>query len=305
MRYKNRYQKWILLCAALVGMSRLGVSYAAWDHRNPILQKIATQTTNVIFASEYEDDTKVKLVYNTTDTENTKNTAFNESADTELDATITYTGKTLNISGMEAFAMSDLLSGEASLTIDYRLVNSELHYGLLQVEAGTYDLGVISLQLSIQAPYWRLCNGNGSWGVGVPEIENIPFAVYELLPGNLGELHGINTIHSCENGVVKGSIGIVQLIPSEYEVPAIKLSSLELSDEINQAIVANQEISSNLEIMTNYNFSIPFELEQEESIVYTNPMQMQGQATLRMYATVIHDITPTPLIAKSQGSQTE
>jgi hypothetical protein len=252
MRHKGNYKKWVLLCATTIGISSLGVSYAAWSNSNVMIGNVTTKTMDFLFSTE--EEFKIKLVNNAAFTRG-------ESASEDLDAIVTSTGKTLTISGMEAVDMSKLVSGEASITIDYSLKAADSKNGLISVADGMYDLGTIPFELSSDKTYWKIWNDNGSWGSGDPELM-IPEAAFELLPKSLGDLHGYNSITANKNGVIKGTITIKQLTPSITVIPTIKLTSLKLSDEMNQQIAANELDTSNLEIKANYNFSVPFILDQ-------------------------------------------
>ena len=251
----NKFKKRVILVAIMIGICSFGVSYSAWADTD-----MATQT----------DDFMIHL--------NTNNVAE------ELEATIINTGNVINISGMESFEMSDLLSGEASIIIDYRLEDVDLKNDLQQFVKGNYDLGMIPFKLSMEEPYpfWKVFNNNGSWGIGVPNI-GIPSVIYKLLPVSLLELHGYNNITFNKGGVVRGTITIKQIISHTYIVPEIKLSELGFSKAINQKVNANEVESSRMEIMANYSFNVPF--------LCSNSLQVQGDATLRMYVNVIHDIT--------------
>ena len=255
MKDTKRFKKRVILAAIMIGICSFGASNSAWADTDPVIQT---------------DDFKIYL-----DTKDAK---------VELDATLMNTGNVLNISGMESFEMSKLLSGEASISIDYRLEGVDLENDSQQVAKGIHDLGIIPFQLSVEDPdpFWKINNNNGSWGIGVPNI-GIPSVIYELLPGSLGELQGYNNITSYKNGVVKGTITIKQLVPGSDVIPEIKLSELGLSQGINKKIIANKVESSRMEIMANYNFNIPF--------ISSSSLQVQGIATLRMYVNVIHDAT--------------
>ncbi len=275
MRYNKiqfvRNMKLFLLGIFVIGISSIGVNYTALASSNLIVTNETINNIDFNFESEYEDDFKVKFHNNTVNKQETSE---------ELEATIDNSEKILNITGMEAVDKSDLLSGERSIQIDYRLAATDLDNGVLLVGGEVYDLGIIPFVLSKDEPYWKICNQNGSWGIGVPEI-GIPKVVYELLPDSLGELHGYNTFTSYEDGVVKGTLTIKQLVPDKNTSPKINLTGLKLSDELNLEIVANELSSSTLVIMANYNFVVPFALE------------VKGKATLIMYATVNHDISGT------------
>lgn len=212
----------------------------------------------MFFFAEYDDDFSIYLDY--------------ADKSEKLDAIIENNGKSLTVSGMEAIDMNKLISGEAGIRIEYRLQASDLEDGLPTVADETYDLGVIPFQLSAEDPYWKICNENGCWGIGEPELNlqeiEIPEAVFDLLPESLGNLHGYNHVTSSENDVVKGTVTIKQLEPCTVINPTIDLTSLKLSDEVNREIAANDLESSNLEIMANYNFSIPLALDQANSKYY-------------------------------------
>jgi len=273
MRYMRIYKKCILIFATVIGISSLGVNSATSIDSNQGLHNVTTKDKEYIFASEYEDYFKLSLVDNSTDKTNTASTAA------QLDVTITNIENTLFLSGMEPFAMSELLSGVVSLSMEYKLVDFDLQNGLLLDTDEAQDLGNIPFQLSVEEPYWRISNKNGQWGIGNTETL-IPNVVSELLPKSLVELRGYNNISSYKNGVAIGTISIKQLVPIMNEVPEINLSSLGLSEEINQKIIANDVKSSSLEIMANYNFRVSFGI------------QVQGVATVRMYVNVIHDLKP-------------
>jgi hypothetical protein len=242
----------------MIGLCGMGTSYASWVNAHSIVQNMSTKKMDFMFTSGYDDDFSIKLDYNPE--------AVTGSAITseKLDAMVKNTGKTLTVSGMEPVDMKKLLSGEAFLNIEYQLKTSDINNGLLSVADGTYDLGVIPFKLSVDEPYWKICNENGNWGVGETE-DSIPKAAYDLIPESLGELHGYNTVKSNQNGIVLGSILIKQLKPVTIVNPTIDLTSLKLSDEMNLEIAPNQTGTSNLEIMANYNFNIFFILEQANS----------------------------------------
>ena len=73
---------------------------------------------------------------------------------------------------------------------------------------------------------------------------------------------------STNNGIVRGTITIQQLNPGKVEKPEIDLTSLSLSDEINLEIADNELEFSDLEVVANYNFSIPLAIEQSSSKYY-------------------------------------
>ncbi len=259
MQYKGRpkrlrkSEKRILLGMTMFGILGLSLSYSSWANAYEIVHNVSTRAFNFLFASEYEDDFKIMIDYG--------------DRSERLDAFITNTGKTLNVSGMEPVEMDKILSGEADIRIEYRLEAADLEKGLLSVAEESYDLGIIPFTISAEDPYWKICNSNGSWGIGEPETE-VPEAVIDLLPKSLGELHGYHTLVSRENGMIKGTITIRQTKPCTSTAPEIDLTSLKLPDELNRQIAANDLESSKLVIMANYNFSIPLILEQSNSKSY-------------------------------------
>lgn len=258
MRFVNNYRKpkrkkWIIAGIVVIGILSLGTSYGAWANAHTIVHNVNTKALNFLFSSEYEDDFSILLDY--------------ADKSEKLDAIITNSGKTLKVSGMEAVDMDEILSGEASIRIEYRMEASDYQKGLLSTADEVYDLGIIPFELSLDEPYWKICNQYGSWGIGEPNI-GIPPAVVDLLPESLGDLHGYNSVVSNNNGIVHGTITIRQLNPDKVEEPVIDLTSLKLSDEINLEIADNELESSELEIKANYNFSIPLVIEQSSSKYY-------------------------------------
>lgn len=262
MRYKAKHitkkRKWMIAGVVVLGVLSLGTSYAAWANAHSIVHAVNTKNFDFKFFGEYDDDFSIYLDY--------------VDKSEKLDAIIDNSGKSLTVSGMEAVDMDKLISGEASIRIEYRLQASDLEDGLLSAADETYDLGVIPFQLSAENPYWKICNENGSWGIGEPELKleeiEIPEAVFDLLPESLGELHGYNHVTSSETDIVRGTVTIKQLEPCPVVKPTIDLTSLKLSDELNLKIAANDLESSDLEIMANYNFTIPLALDQANSNYY-------------------------------------
>jgi len=270
----NIFKKLVLIFATVIGISSLGVSSETSSQSEQELEKVTTCAMDYISPSENEDYYfKLSLLDNTAGAKNAASTVA------ELDATITKTGNTLYLSGMEPIAMSKLQSGDTSISMEYRFLDTDIPSDLLLDSEGTQDLGMIPFELSVDEPYWRISNINGQWGIGNIETA-ITSVVYELLPKNLGEMHGYNNITPYKKEAKIGTITIKQLVPITKGITEINLSSLGLSEEINQKIIANDVKSSSLEIMANYNFSVPFSL------------QVQGKATLIMYVNVIHDVKP-------------
>lgn len=247
MKKRKEYKRLIVACVAVICICSLGISYANWTDGNRISENITTSILDFIFQSDNNNEFKVRLVNE------------NSGVNNELQTGIIYSNKSLNITGIEAFAMGELLTGAASLQIDYRMVASDMQNGLLHVADGTYDLGVIPFQLSSVATV-NLSNGNGVW-----PIDN-PGATQWLVPSTIESLHGYNNIISNEKGIVTGTIVIQQSASNAANVWEITLSSLQLPEEVNQEIVANDLTASSLDIVANYYFSIPLMFEQENSM---------------------------------------
>ena len=259
MRFKDKWykksckKKWVIAGILVIGILGLGTSYGAWANAHTIVNQVNTKVLDFIFSLEYEDDFSIWLEY--------------ADKSEKLDAIISNSGKRLEVSGMEAVDMDQFLSGVASIRIDYRLEASDHQKGLLDIADETYDLGAIPFELSIDEPYWKICNQYGSWGIGKADI-GTPAAVVELLPESLGELHGYNRVVSHSNGIVRGTITIQQLNPGIVEKPEIDLTSFNFSDEMNLEIADNELESSDLEVVANYNFSIPLAIDQSSSKYY-------------------------------------
>lgn len=303
MKCNNLIHNWIILFVVGLSMCSLCISYAATVDTKTA-NDIKIQNLNFTFPEEYKNDFLIKLITNADNENNISDLKHNKRQVTPLDAFMEYNDKTLNISGVEAFVLEDLQNGKVSLAIDYLMLHGKKQDKAANVSIGIYGLGNIPFFLSLDEPYWRLSNSQGVWGIGIPDI-GIPDEIYKLIPENLSDLYGYNTITSYNNGVVKGSITIGKFITGMSKTPEINLSSLGLSNEINQEIIANKEESSTLEIMANYYFSVPFGLNKETSEeileptqaisydVLTNRPKVQGKITLKSYIKVIHDIKPT------------
>ncbi|MGB8454829.1 MAG: hypothetical protein WCD89_21185 [Anaerocolumna sp.] len=298
MKRNNIIHNWIVLLILGFSMCSLCVCYAAVVDTGTVTNK-KSEAMDFIFSKEYEDDFKVKLIAdsaygNSFDLIHSKNTS------SPLEAYMDYNHMILNISGVEAFDLTDFVNGNVNLAIDYRMIEDKNSNGT-NVLVGVYDLGNIPFFLSGDDPYWRIGNNNGVWGIGIPDI-GIPDEVYKLTPENLTGFCGYNTITTYKQRVLKGTITIGKFLSCQDNTIDINLSSLGLSDEINRKIIANGEKSSTLEIMANYYFSIPFEVNQETSediagssgaISYdllSNHPRVQGKITLKKRIKVIHDM---------------
>jgi hypothetical protein len=159
------------------------------------------------------------------------------------------------------------------------------------------EIGEVPLTLSADEPYWRICNENGSWGIGIRGI-GIPEVIYQLLPDRVYGLKGINYSgiqteeNSKEYGNYKNKIVLLQRTPVE-ERQSIPLTGLQLPKDIISQITADRVSQSKLEIMANYTFMIkvPYGNTSREFInCKENPLWIKGKVTIRYGVDVIHDI---------------
>ncbi|GEM_PF-3571648 len=300
MKENTIVHNWTILFAIGLSMCSLGVSYAAAVDAGDVVNKIS-KTPDFIFTKEYEDDLKIYLLEGTIDENNMLLPVCKDTVQ-PLEAYSEHNYKTLNISGAEAFNLSDFTGGKVSFAVNYRMTGNKNREEASEAGTGVCDLGNIPFFFSGEEPYWRLGNHNGAWGIGTPDI-GIPRKIYELLPDYIADLHGFNTITSYKNGMVRGTVTIGKLLSHTAETAEINLSSLELPDKINRGIIANGEKSSALEIMADYYFSAPLALnpKTDEDIpavsdkavfsdLFTDRLRIQGKITLKIRVKVIHDI---------------
>lgn len=302
MKGGNIFHNLITLLVAGLFLWGLYASYAAAVVTDPVRNNNQTEGTAFTFSREYEEDIKLKLIWDTVKADNDGKPG-NSGTSSPLDAYLEYKGGTLSINGTEAFNMEDFLRGSISLGIDYRMVEDPTFKGSEKVGTGVCDLGNIPFFLAGEEPYWRIANRNGAWGTGIADI-GVPDEIYQLIPRNITGLLGYNDITSYQDGELKGTVTIGKFTSCTSASPVIPLSSLGLSGKINQEILANGEKSGTLEIVANYYFSIPLSLSQETSEDILNPAaavsydlltdhpQIQGKITLRTHVKVVHDMDP-------------
>ncbi len=301
MKGRNIFHNWITLLVVGLFMCSLYVSYAAAVVTDPV-RKDQSEGTAFTFMEDHEDF-KLEITSDKVKTDNTDEKEKHKSGSV-LDAFLEYNKRTLNINGTEALNMKDFLDGTISLGVSYGIRADGIAAGTEYISRGVCDLGNIPFFLSGDEPYWRIANKNGAWGIGNPDTR-IPQELYKLIPENINGLLGYNTIKYCEDGIIRGTVSIGRFLTEDTKSPVINLSSLELSEKVNQQIVANNEKSSILEILVNYYFSVPVILNQKTSETFLHPTkaldydlltslpQIQGKITFRIHANVIHDIQPS------------
>lgn len=314
---------WVILLITGLSLCCLGIGYAVRADADPVKEHMPP-APSFIFSKDSDQDFNLRLVYNLAGEKSASDTVSKIEKNGSLDAYMNYDSKTLGISGAEAFDLTDFINGLVSLAIDYRMTKDEPGQNTSQVTPGVYDLGNIPLFLTREAPYWRIVNKGGAWGVGLPDI-GVPDAIYKLMPENISGILGYNTITSYSKGVLKGTVSIGnyslredhasegQATPQEnlsfgYDLQTLKktqeinLSSLGLPEKINQEILSSGQKASFLEVVANYYFSVPIGLNRKTSDEIQNPSkaagydlltgqpQIQGQITLRTLVKVLHDI---------------
>lgn len=287
MFYRNKEEggEKVFRYASLVGILILIASYIIGMIIQPTVNSVAAKSLDMFFFSEYEDDVKVILDYD----ELNKNGTI--PAYENLGADVINSGNKLYLFGMEEIDINKLINQETSLRIEYRLsvpTSQALTDALANLKDSPYDLGTISFERTEDQIYWKLCNKNGSWGVGQPRMD-IPDTIYNILPANIKNLQGSNEINDCKNGIVKGEIIIKQPEEKSTFNPAINLSELMLPRELTQQIRAKGVKTSNLFIMANYKFRIPMISEKEDTNSGLEDLEIEGVVTFIIKFTVHHD----------------
>lgn len=277
---KIRYQLPLILTIAL---SVCSFSVSAARHQD-------TRTPDFIFSSHEDADISLKIK------------DMNTGREEQLETQITYTDKILEITGLEPFSLEKLQNGTAGLEIYYSLAESHTEekpinsYEKTENREGIVEIGEIPLILSEDEPYWRICNENGSWGIGIRGI-GIPEVVYQLLPENINGIKGIsyNGIQTQENiknnGNYKNKIVLLKQTPVE-EKQSILLTDLQLPENIIRQITADKIYQSKLEIMANYTFKIKVpskDINTDLNNCSENSLWIKGKVTIRYAVDVKHD----------------
>jgi len=277
-----RYQ--ILPLILTIALSVCSSSVSAAGHQD-------TETPDFIFSYHEDEDFALKI----------KN--MNTGKEEQLDTQITYTDKVLKITGLEPFSLEKLQNGTTDLEIYYTLADTHAgektidSFEKLENRESIAEIGEVPLTLSEDEPYWRVCNENGSWGIGIRGI-GIPEVIYQLLPENMNCLKGIsyNGMQSQEslkdNGKYKNKIVLTQQTPEEKQ--SVFLTDLKLPENIMEQITANKINQSKLEIMANYNFKIKIPSKDRNTNLNPNEIEnslwINGKVTIRYTVDVKHDI---------------
>lgn len=257
-------------------------------------------TKDYIFYSEYEDDIKISLDY--INNKIGSNEVITKDNSMKLESFITYTKDSITFAGTEGFSFHDLISGNANIRIEYKLKslvkpstyqinNTYQKKHLYHVEDTLSEnleiyLETISFALEEDNLYWRISNQNGSWGIGIPDLET-PRKIIKLIPKVIDNLHGYNRFVYDENGNIVANLVIEQKCLAT-DVEEVKLSELELPPEINKMLTANHAMTSKLEIVTTYKFDIPFSTKNNVKSKVENDKSINGTITLRILFDVIH-----------------
>lgn len=277
---KIRYQ--VLPLILTIALSACSFSVSAARHQD-------TRTPDFIFSSNEDADIALKIK------------DMNTGREDQLETQITYTDKTLEITGLEPFSLEKLQNGTTGLEIYYNLIDSHTEekpidsYGKIENREDISEIGEVILTLSEDEPYWRICNENGSWGIGIRGI-GIPEVIYQLLPENVNSLKGINyrgiqtEKNLRSNNNYKSKIVLIQQTPVD-KTKSISLRDLQLPADIIRQITANNNYQSNLEIMANYTFKIKVPSKDiNTDLNKGNSLWIKGKVTIRYAVDVKHDI---------------
>jgi hypothetical protein len=293
MKGKSGFRNWFFILALGFSMYSLAVSYAASISADDIPTSESSKTACYRFAEEYDSDFGIKLHRNSLSSNAQK-------AVETLEAYFTYDDKILKIDGVEAFDISDLLSGNANIAIKYRMETKEENKEAVTIDKTEIDLGVIPFFLSNEELYWRIYNGNGAWGVGDKNIGR-PAILDKLIPRSIDNLHGYNLINEGNTKELKATIILKESEITENGNTKISLSSLNLPIEITHQLTANNAKYSTLEVIANYYFSVPFEFVLDKthntldfknatgSNLFLSQSQIQGVVTLKKFIKLIND----------------
>jgi hypothetical protein len=279
----NRIRCQVLPLILTIALSVCSSSVSAAGHQD-------TETPDFVFSYHEDEDFALKI----------KN--MNTGKEEQLDTQIAYTDKILEITGLEPFSLEKLQNGTADLEIYYSLEETHTEettidfYEKLENRTGIVEIGEIPFTLSEDEPYWRICNENGSWGIGIRGI-GIPEVIYQLLPENMNGLkgisyNGIQTQENLKNSKYKNKIVLIQQTPVE-EKQSILLTDLKLPGNIMQQITANKVYQSKLEIMANYIFKIKIpskDINTDLNNCNENSLWINGKVTIRYTVDVKHDI---------------
>jgi hypothetical protein len=241
--------------------------------------------------------------------ENEYNEIITKDNNIKLESFITYTKDSITFAGTEAFSFVDLINGRANISIDYKLkglFNPSTYqkndtyqkkplYHITDTFSNSEEmyLGVIPFTLEVDNLYWRITNQNGSWGIGVPNLET-PGIINELLPNEFNNLHGYNRFDYDENGNVVANLmiekksGVTDI--EGIQSRKLELRELELPQEIYELLTANCVRSSKLEVVTTYKFDVPFSTKNNDKIKSNieNDKCINGMITLRILFDVLH-----------------
>jgi hypothetical protein len=277
MLHLNKTRIGVLLLVLSLSVFSLNGSQAACLKENQRTETTGLLEQNLYYFAENLEEFQIKAIYRNKDNDTTL-----KSREYNLSAFITPNMNQIDISGVEPVLLKDFLCNTLNLEIDYSIIKVDLQKKEVKWNKNELEKqnGSINLILSEQDPYWRISNQNGVWGVGIPNI-GIPQMIKEILPKKLED---VRIEYSSEIGkvnILNGKITLLSPEDSTYEFSNINLSDLKLSKQLNQQIIKNQVGSSDLEIIANYDFSIPIEKEK---------LSIKGTVTFAIYIRVIHDI---------------
>lgn len=275
MLHLNKIRGGILLVIVLLSAFNLNSSQATYVLANQ--QKKTTKSQEIInyHFLENKENFQISLDY-----VGDKNSINLEKYN--LDAYIFPSNKELVISGIEPVELKDFLEKDFNFNIEYSIIkedqtNCQLTWNKDEL-INTVDN--ISFTLSEDEPYWRLSNGNGVWGVGIPNI-GVPELIYDILPKEINDVSIEQSAEISNALFLNGKITLIAPEKNNFMIQEIKLKDFNLPKEIIKKIIEKQSISSNLEIMANYNFRIPI---HKENLIIT------GKATFLIHINIINDI---------------
>lgn len=279
MKIENKYYiNWSILIAIILftGSFCIGLSAGDATAETTEMDTLHKIMSSYVFQSEYDNDFQIRLIHNNGETE-------------QIDTEVFYTNNQVKLKGLEPIKVTQLLTDKTRLEMKYRMVrmNSKIIFDTIPI-SDTFYIGEIPLYLTNEEIYWKITNKNGSWGVGTSFISN-PKAIEDILPNSIGGIVGTNTVCLNEKGILEGTISLNAKDGQAIQLNDISLDKLNLPKMLLNEVKANGVQSSNLQIVANYEFSIP--LQDDLDLDNNNKKfikRMDNKITLQMNTIVNH-----------------
>lgn len=281
MKIENKYfVNWSIVIAIILFICNFSIGLSAGEATAETtgMDTLHKLMSSYYFQSEYDDDFSMQYI---------PNNSKAEYVETEVQ----YMDNQVKFNGLEPIKINELLSNEAKLEINYRMVRYNTSRDSITIPiSDTFYMGEIPLNLTNDEIYWKLSNKNGSWGVGTSFIGNQQ-VIEDILPKCIAGIVGTNTIRLNNKGIIKGTISLCGKDGQAINFNQIRLDKLKLPNKLLEEITANGVETSKLQIVANYAFTIPMESDLEFDTNYKNAKsikRMDNKITLQINTTVNH-----------------